>query len=152
MKRLLFIIYFFGIVYTVSSQKLYSVSFSGGSSLSYFSFITDQKIIIKVSPDGKILEWGTEPLSGRINYLPGKLDPYLGRVENFLQTADSAYRGKVKSIGICNITYYGAQENEAQRGKIKSIGSIAFDYFNNFPTIKVPIFLPHSVPVSVLNL
>jgi len=41
-------------------------------------------------------------------------------------------KGKVKSIGTCFITYYGANETEQKRGKPKSFGSLYLDYYSNY--------------------
>ena len=60
MKKL-FILLFSLVVYTVAqSQNLKYVIFSAGADLSSLSFITDQKVIIKISQDGNVLEWGNE--------------------------------------------------------------------------------------------
>ena len=47
------------------SQKLSQVTFSGGTTFSYFSFLADQGILLRVTDEGKLLEWGTELLSDR---------------------------------------------------------------------------------------
>jgi hypothetical protein len=114
------------------SQKLGQVSFLGGSNLSFFSFLTDQNVLIRVSVDGKVMEWGTEVMAERGNYYAPKLQPFYARVESFDPNSDSAYRGKVKSIGTCFITYYGSQEEENKRGKLKSLGSLQLDYFSRY--------------------
>jgi len=115
------------------SQELSQVTFSGGATLSSFSFITDQKVVIRVSGDGRVLEWGTDPGTGRYNYYTGKLQPYLGRVDYYGQAEfDSVLRGKVKSIGTCSLNYYSAFETKSKIGKIRSIGSVALDYYNTY--------------------
>ncbi len=116
----------------IYSQQLSQVSFSSGSNLDYIAFTTDQGVLIRISPEGKILEWGTESMAQRGNYYDPKLQPFPGRVEYYDDHADSAYSGKVRYIGTCNITYYGAQESDGKPGKIRSIGSALFDYYNNF--------------------
>ena len=108
------------------AQKLAQVSFLDGAHLSFFSVATDQNILMRISEDGKIMEWGTELLSERGNYYAPKLQPY------YNQQADPLFNGKVKSIGISSITYYGSTEEPAKRGKIKSIGSLQFDYFGTY--------------------
>jgi hypothetical protein len=112
------------------AQKLSQVSFQNGANLSYFSFLVDQDVLIRVSVDGKIVEWGTELLSDRGNFYAPKLQPYMGRVEYYGPETDSVFRGKVKSIGTCYITYYGGYEEAGKRGKIKSLGTLAFDYYS----------------------
>ncbi len=113
------------------SQQLSQVNFSDGSMFSSFSFITDQKVVIRISIDGKMIEWGTDPGVGRYNYYTGKLQPFMGRVDYYSATEyDSLLRGKVKSIGTCSFTYYGSSEPETKRGKLKTIGKAQLDYFS----------------------
>jgi len=113
------------------SQQLSQVTFNGGSTLSYFSFLTDQGTLIRVSDDGKILEWGTEVLSDRGNFFAPRLQPFMGRVEYYDQRDDSIFRGKVKSIGTCYITYYDTFQVKSKIGKLKSIGTAQLDYFED---------------------
>lgn len=114
-------------------QQLSQVTFSSGSNLEYISFLTDQGVLIRISPEGKILEWGTELLSGRsYTYYAPKLQPFMGRLEYYDQLSDSAFRGKIKNIGTCAITYYGSYESDGRPGKVRSIGTAVLDYYNNF--------------------
>ena len=129
MKRLLLLFTPFLIYSMGYSQTLKFVSFSGGSEFSSLSFITSQKIIIKISQDGNVLEWGNEMEPGRFYSEPGKLQPYMGRVEYYEKQFDSILNGKIKSIGITSITYYGSTEKSAQVGKVKSIGNVLFNYY-----------------------
>lgn len=113
------------------SQQLSQVSLKEGTTLSSFSFITDQKVVIRISDDGKVIEWGTDPGVGRYNYYTGQLQPFMGRVDYYSNTEyDSLLRGKVKSIGTCGLTYYGSSEPETKRGKVKAIGKLQLDYFS----------------------
>lgn len=115
------------------SQELAQVSFSNATSLSYFSFLTNGDVLIRVSADGNILEWGTELQSLRSNeYYAPRLQPYMGRVEYYGQDADSVFRGKVRSIGTAAITYYGSYETSEKAGKIRTIGVLIFDYFDQY--------------------
>jgi len=129
MKRSLALLIPFLIYITGYSQTLKFVNFSGGSEFSSLSYITNQKIIIKVSQDGKVLEWGNEMEPGRFYTEPARLQPYMGRVEYYQKQFDSMLNGKVKNIGITSITYYGSTENAAFVGKIKSIGNVFFNYY-----------------------
>ena len=129
MKRSLTFSLLFFIYITGYSQTLKFVNFSGGAEFSSLSFITNQKIIIKISQDGKVLEWGNEMEPGRYYTEPGKLQPYMGRVEYYEKQFDSIFNGKVKNIGITSITYYGSLENAALVGKVRSIGNVFFNYY-----------------------
>jgi hypothetical protein len=133
MNRVLLAITFLFLSLSALSQELSQVIFSGGTTLHSFSFITDQKVIIRISADGGLLEWGTDPGPGRYNYYSGKLQPYLGRVDYYSSTEyDSLSRGKVKTIGTSTITYYSSSEQKTKAGKIKSIGRVFLDYYSNF--------------------
>src|SRR5215212_8789783 len=128
-----FLLLFSLITYTTGhSQTLKFVTFSGGADFSSLAFITDQKIIIKISQDGKVLEYGYEMEPGRFYSQPGRLQAYMGRVEHYEKQFDTILNGKVKNIGITTITYYGSFENAALVGKVKSIGNVWFDYFTDF--------------------
>jgi len=135
MTKLFTAISFLFIVNAASSQKLSQVTISGGISFSYFSFITDQNILLRVSDEVKLLEWGTELLADRGNYYDPKLQPYLGRIEYYGQEADSAFRGKVRSIGTCTFTYYTHLDETTKVGKLKSIGTLLLDYYSNFDNV-----------------
>ncbi|MBD0365243.1 MAG: hypothetical protein M3342_13375 [Bacteroidota bacterium] len=114
------------------SQKLSQVRFENSTNLSYFSFLTDQGVLIRVSVDGKVLEWGTEVMSDRGNYYAPKLQPFMGRVEYYGAESDTTSKGKVKSIGSSFLSYYGAYEEGSKRGKLKALGSLQFDYYSNY--------------------
>ena len=120
------------VIGSVFSQKLSQVTISGGSNFSYFSFLTDQGILMRVTDEGKLLEWGTELLSERGNYYDPKLQPYLGRIEYYGQEADSAFKGKIRSIGTCTFTYYSHLDENTKVGKLKSIGTLLLDYYSSF--------------------
>src|SRR5688572_18225231 len=111
MRKLVFTLSFLLFCLFTWSQRLSQISFSGASTLSYFTFVTDQNVLVRVSDDGQLMEWGSEVQSQRSNnYYAPELQPFLGRVDYYgPETVDSTLRGKVKSIGTCSITYYGAQ-------------------------------------------
>jgi hypothetical protein len=115
------------------AQELSQVSFSAGSKLSYFSLLTDRDVLIRISEDGNILEWGIEVQSFRMkDYYAPRLQPYPGRVEYYGPEADSVFRGKVKSIGSAVITYFEAYEAAEKVGRVKSAGRLFFDYYGRY--------------------
>ena len=135
--NVLVLLCFFGML--AGAQQLSQVTFSGASTLTHFTFTTDQDVLIRVSEDGKLMEWGTEMRSDRnMNYYAPKLQPFMGRVDYFgPETVDSVIRGKVKSIGTCMINYYGAYEKDGKPGKLKSIGAVGLDYYTQFDNVAV---------------
>ena len=135
MKTFLIVIAFLVSATCGYSQELSQVTFSGGSSFSYFSFLTDQGVLIRMTDDGRILEWGIEMYSDRFHYYAPKLQPFMGRIDYYGPESDSMFRGKVRSIGTCSFTYYSAYETDSKPGKLRSIGNQILDYYSNFDNI-----------------
>ena len=131
MRTFITILFFLAATFTYG-QQLGQVTFTNARSLAYYSILTDQDVLVRITEDGKILEWGTEILSERGSYYAQKLQPFLARVEYYDAGADSAYRGKVKSIGTTNITYYDSYEEATRRGKLKRIGMMNLDYYSMY--------------------
>lgn len=133
MRQIFSVIPFLFFCVSTYSQQLSQVTFSGATTLSYYTFITDQDVLIRISEDGKVMEWGTELRSERSNnYFAPKLQPFMGRVDYYGTESDSVIRGKIKSIGTCMLTYYRAYEKDAKPGKLKSIGTVGLDYYTQF--------------------
>ncbi len=133
MKKFLAVCGFAGLLNTLYCQELSQVSFNGGQTLAYFSLLTDREVLIRVSENGQVLEWGVEIQSFRSsNYYARQLQPYAGRVDYYGADADSVSKGKVRSIGSSVITYYSPTEVAYKVGKIRTVGSLLFDYFSNF--------------------
>jgi hypothetical protein len=133
MRKFFFIILFLLAGLFSYSQELNQVIYTRDGSFSSFSFLTDQGVHIRISDDGKIIEWGIETQSLRYNLYAPKLQPFMGRIDYYgAESPDSASRGKIKSIGTCVLTYYGRYETAEKTGKIKSIGMAALDYYTNY--------------------
>jgi hypothetical protein len=133
MRKFLSIVLILVVVQSAWAQQLSQVSFSNGSSLSYFSFLTDQGVLIRVSDEGTVLDWGIEVESERIgNYYARKLQPFMGKVDYYGAQDDSIFRGKVKSIGTCFLTYYDTFQVATKIGKLRSVGNLYLDYYSNY--------------------
>jgi hypothetical protein len=132
MKKFFLILSLLLVYLCAYTQKLNQVNFKNGSDLNYFTIITEQDVLIRIAPDGKIIEWGYEELSSRGTFYSPKLQPYLGRTDYFGDESDPYFKGKLKSIGTAYFTYYGPQEEEFKKGKLKSIGRLEFDYYSRF--------------------
>lgn len=104
----------------------------GATQTFYYSPGTSDKVVITLSKDGAIGEFGTEYPKEFMGWYPGRLQKYMGRVEYYAQTENEAFRGKVRYIGMTQITYYGSYDEEALRGKVRSIGSTQFDYYPSY--------------------
>jgi len=133
MKRLYLIIICLVIYLCSFCQQLNQVTFSNGADFAWFSLLTNQNVLIRISDDGKILAFGTEEHSYyNQNFFAPKLIPWSGSVTYYDQSTDSAYRGKIKNIGSCFFTYYPSYNYPEKAGKIKSAGNLFFDYYEKF--------------------
>jgi hypothetical protein len=133
MKKLLFAFAAcFVFLCNADGQQLSQIRFSQGATLSSIAFMTDQGVLIRLSDEGKILEWGIEVKSPRYEFYAPQLQPFTGRIDYYGAEADSISRGRVKSIGTCSITYYGAYEPAEKAGKVRTIGTLMFDYFPQY--------------------
>jgi len=113
------------------AQQLSQVTLQGGSQFQHFGIKIDGNVLLRISADGKILEYGLEEQSMRsANYYAPKLQPYLGRVDKYGPDADSLARGRERNIGSAQTTYYASYEEEYRRGKIRQIGNLLIDYHN----------------------
>jgi hypothetical protein len=113
-------------------QRLAQVSFLDASNISFFTVQDNEGVLIRLSVDGRLLEWGSEVMADRGYYYAPKLLPYMGRVEYYGNDVDSAYRGKVKGIGTSSITYYGSNDEPAKKGKLRMMGMLNFDYYSTY--------------------
>ena len=133
MKKVTFILLFAIFATQLTSQELAQIRFESGSNFSGFSLMNDGNLLIRFTAAGNIIDWGTEEQSYRNpSYYSPKLLPYNGRVDYYGKEADSAYVGKIKSIGSCQFTYFSSFEEKSKKGKLKSAGRLLFDYFADF--------------------
>lgn len=131
-KTFLFFSGFLFFVFNGRAQQLSQVGFNGASLIEWFSYLTDQGVLIRISPEGKIVDFGMEVRAQRYEYYAPKLQPFMGKTEYYGNDADTMFRGKLRSVGICSLTYYASYETDGRPGKIKSIGRVNFDYYNQF--------------------
>lgn len=133
MKKLFLLIYLGLINLSLYAQQLSQVTFANGSTLSSLAFMTDQNVLIRISEEGKVLEWGIEIQSNQnANYYAPNLQPFMGRIDYYGPESDSVFRGKVKTIGTCLLTYYGQYEPDNKIGKLRSVGIVSLDYYTNY--------------------
>jgi len=133
MKKIYFIIVLSVLFCHSYSQQLRQVTFTENFDLAWFSLVTNQNILIRISSDGQIMEAGTEEsaLYNR-NYFAQKLRPYQGNIAYHDGRSDSAFKGKIKNIGTCYFTYYPSSDYPEKAGKIKSAGNLFFDYYRSY--------------------
>ncbi len=116
---------------SASGQKISKVSLNKDGTFEMFSLLLDENVTMTMGDEGTIKEWGFEVYSDRIPSM-SRLEPYGGRVENYSQYDNEAFRGKVKYIGKTLITYYASYDIESLRGKVKSIGQAVVGYYSKY--------------------
>ena len=133
MKKIYFIIVLSFLWHCSYSQQLRQVAFTQSFDLAWFSLVTNQNILIRISSDGKVMEAGTEEQSlYNRNYFAQKLRPYQGNIVYYDGRSDSAFRDKIKNIGTCYFTYYPSNDYPEKAGKIKTAGNLLFDYYRKY--------------------
>lgn len=132
MKRFFFVVAATCLTAISFGQRLTQITLTGSPGSDIISYMTDDNVIINLSLDGKVIEWGIEYATGRYNSYPGKLDKYMGRTDFYGEADNVDFRGKVKYLGRTAFTYYSSYENEQLKGKLKSIGSTIIDYYSNY--------------------
>jgi hypothetical protein len=115
-----------------NAQRISRVTIMNSGTLNGFSVLTSpDNVTVNLSPEGDIVEFGTEYQSERIQDYT-RIEKYLGRVEYYTNMDDAAFRGKVKYIGGTQIMYYASYEADSLKGKVKSIGIVQLDYYRPY--------------------
>ena len=148
MTKLYFIIVFTFLLTPASAQRLAQITIDNSGHSDIISFLVDETVIVNMTRDGKIIDWGIEYNTLRTSMYPGKLQKYMGREEYYPSTDNEAYRGKIKYIGRTPFTYYSSDENEAFKGKVKTIGSNFLDYYASYDNAAFKGNLKNAGPVS----
>ncbi len=127
MKQLFILSLFLVGSFTITAQRIAKVNITNAGTTESFTIGLDENVIINVSPDGNLVNYGVDYYSERLaNY--SRVENYNGRIEMYAATDDKSYQGKLKYIGRTAVTYYASYEDEFLRGKIKSIGNLIFTY------------------------
>lgn len=113
-------------------QHISKITLGETGNLTAISFDLDESVVVNLSQDGSIIDWGVDIYRGRGENWRNKLEDYTGKVEYYKENDNEAFRGKIKFIGRTLITYYASYDDETQRGKIKSIGPINFEYYPKY--------------------
>jgi len=136
MKKIYFIIPLCVLFYNSYCQQLRQVAFTESFDLAWFTIVTNQNVLVRISSDGNIIEAGTEEQAlYNKNYFAQNLRPYLGTIGYYDGRSDSAFRNKIKNIGTCYFTYYSSRDYTEKAGKIKTAGSLFFDYYQNYEDV-----------------
>jgi|SRR5436190_4648554 len=132
MKKIFLVIAGLFIFLTGYSQNISKIIITADGTLDNFSFGLDENVLVYVTRDGHISNWGFDKYIGYQENYMDRLEPYVGRTEYYTQNDDEALRGKVKYIGRTLLSYYPSYEKEELRGKLKSIGPYILDYYLSY--------------------
>jgi hypothetical protein len=116
-------------VLLLSAQKINKLTLTNNGSSAEIRYGLSENVVIILTPEGTIKEWGVDRYAGRIDNMERKLDEYTGRIEYYNESENEAFRGKIRFIGGTAITYYASFDNEHLIGKVKSIGASKINYF-----------------------
>jgi hypothetical protein len=131
MKQISILVFLAVMGISTFAQKIAKINITNAGTTESFTIGLDENVILNVSPDGNLINYGVDYFSEKIaNY--SRLEKYNGRIEMYNTTDDKSYQGKLKYIGRTGVTYYASYEDESLRGKIKSIGSLVFTYYQPF--------------------
>ena len=125
MKKIIATLITFVLCTAMFAQNVTRITLFANSSSDVITCQAEQNLLINISKDGNIIDYGVEDYWNR-------LLKFMGRIEYYSANDDQAFRGKVRYIGPTQITYYASYDNDALKGKIKSIGSNVFDYYGAF--------------------
>jgi hypothetical protein len=128
-KYFLSTVLFFSL-FIANAQKISKVTISSNGNNESIS-IAIENAILNIQNTGKIIEYGTEYFSEKIQSY-ARLEKYNGREEFYGGYDDKAFQGLVKYIGNTRITYYASYDLPSLAGKIKSIGTLQILYYSDF--------------------
>jgi hypothetical protein len=148
MTKLYFSIILLFLLTPAFTQRLAQITIDNRGNSDIISFLVDETVIVNISKEGKIVDWGIENNTERTNIYPGRLDKYMGKEEYYPSTDNEAYRGKVKYIGRTSFAYYTSDEGEALKGKVKTIGTNLFDYYTSYDDPAFKGYLKNAGTVS----
>ena len=131
MAKLYFILIFTFLLTPAFAQNLAQITIDNRGSQDIITFLIDESVIVNLTKDGKIIDWGLEYTTAVTSVYP-RLEKYMGREEYYPSTDNEAYSGKIKYIGRTLITYYTSDDNQSLKGKVKTIGNIIIDYYTDY--------------------
>ncbi len=143
---------YFGLILTffftpASAQNLAQITIGSRGNQDIITFLVDEAVVVNITKDGKITDWGIERTYQRTGIYP-ILEKYMGKEEYYPSTDNEAYRGKVKYIGRTLFTYYTSNDNEALKGKVKTIGTNILDYYRDYDDAAFKGNLKNAGPVT----
>ncbi len=131
MVKLYFVLIFIGVFTPAFAQKLAQITIDNRGNKDVITFLVDETVVLNITKDGKIIDWGTEYTTPQTGLYP-KLEKYMGREDYYTADDNEAYSGNIKYIGRTLITYYTSDDNAILKGKVKTIGNVFLDYYGPY--------------------
>jgi len=129
------------------AQNVAQITIDNRGKQDIITFLVDESVVVNMTKDGKIIDWGTEYTTPTTGVYP-RMEKYMGREEYYPATDNEAYQGKIKYIGRTLITYYTSADNESLKGKVKSVGQNFLDYFTEYDDAAFKGYLRNAGQVS----
>ena len=129
------------------AQNVAQITIDNRGQQDIITFLVDEAVVVNLTKDGKIIDWGTEYTSPTTGTYP-RMEKYMGREEYYPATDNEAYRGKIKYIGRTLVTYYTSDDNQSLKGKVKSVGPNLLDYYTEYDDAAFKGYVRNAGPVS----
>ncbi|RYG39842.1 MAG: hypothetical protein EOO01_28710 [Chitinophagaceae bacterium] len=120
------------ITFATQAQRLNKVVMSETGDLQSIAVELDENVVVNISPAGEVGEYGIDIYKGRTDRMQERLEQYTGKVDRYTDLVDEAFRGKIRYIGMKELTYYSSFEDVELAGKLKSIGTARIEYYNKY--------------------
>lgn len=148
MAKLYFILILTFLLTPAFAQNIAQITIDNRGKEDIITFLVDESVVVNITKDGKIIDWGTEYTTPQTGVYP-RMEKYMGREEYYPSTDNEAYRGKVKYIGRTLFTYYTSDDNEALKGKVKIIGTNLLDYYTDYDDAAFKGYLKNTGSFSI---
>lgn len=137
MQRMKFILttFFLSLVVSVQAQRLNKVTMTENGDLQSIAVELDENVVVNLTPTGDVGEYGIDIYKGRTDRMQERLEQFTGKVDRYSDMVDEAFRGKIRYIGMRELTYYSSTEDPELAGKLKSIGTSRVEYYTKYDEV-----------------
>lgn len=132
MRSIFLLMCFVWLGVSAGAQQVSKVLMKEDGTLTSIGVELDENVVVLLSPTGEVGEFGIDIYKGRTSRLDERLEPYTGRVDRYTDMDNEAFRGKIRSIGRRQLTYYASFDEAELVGKLKQIGNAAVEYYGRY--------------------
>ena len=122
-------------VSVAQSQRLNKVTMSESGDLQSIAVELDENVVVNLTPTGDVGEYGIDIYKGRTDRMQERLEQFTGKVDRYSDAVDEAFSGKIRYIGMKELTYYASFEDVELAGKLKSIGTARIEYYSKYDEV-----------------